>query len=125
MSVLNVLSKHLGGLPRLSIGIPSYTSAVGAAGNLGHICWRTISKAAMNATGLKLSPCGTPTFDSKGLPITSLTCTLNLMLDSRVVAIYMTSLWLPFASWIDLSIKSLAGVSKTLLYKVQTKEMHI
>ena len=98
MSVLNVLSKHLGGLPRLSIGIPSCTSAVGAARNLGRICWRTISKAAMNATGLKLSLCGTPMFDSKGLPITSLICTLNLMLDSRVVAIYMTSPWLSLAS---------------------------
>ena len=79
----------------ISIGSPSCTSAVGVDGNLRHICWGTISKAAVNVTGLKQFPCGTPMFDSKGLPIMSLVRTLTLVLDSRVVAICMMLPWLP------------------------------
>ena len=40
----------------ISIGNPSCTSVVGVAGNCGRTCWRTISKAVVNTTGLKLSP---------------------------------------------------------------------
>ena len=65
------------------IGSPSSISVNGAVGKLGCICWRTISKVVVNATGLKLSPCETAKFDSKGLPITSLMLTLRLVLDMQ------------------------------------------
>ena len=37
------------------IGSPSSRAVAGVVGKLGHICWKTISKVVVNATGLNLS----------------------------------------------------------------------
>lgn len=45
--------------------------------------WRTDSNEVMKAIGLKLSPCGTPTVESKRGLFSSLSCTLKVVPDNR------------------------------------------
>ena len=46
---------------------------------MGRTFWRTDSNEVVNAIGLKLSPCGTPTVESKGRLFSSLSCTLRVV----------------------------------------------
>ena len=80
------------------LGNPSCLSAGGVVGNCVRVCWRAISNVVVIATGLNLSPCGTPTVDLKGLSITFLTRTLRLVFDSSVVAICTMSSLLSHAN---------------------------
>ena len=69
----------------------------------------------MKTTRLKLSPCGTPTVDLKGLPIKSSTGTLRLVFGSGLVAICMLSSLLTLADRIVSRIRSQVCVLKALL----------
>ena len=51
---------------------------------MGRTFWRTDSNEVMKTIRLKLSPCGTPTVESKGGHFSSLSYTLKVVPDNRV-----------------------------------------